>query len=261
MYENVSMEEYLKLNSAQRKNVKKAKLFELLELQLTKQNVSDVGVNELREIISDVVKDAVVELKDEINGYRQEVSDLKDQLKDATNETNILKKVVSEQQKFLEWLKRDKVKDNIFISGIPNTLDIGGDNTEDNDKIVHHILTFVEPNIVDGDYRVIKNFEPRQGYLRHSCLLGFTNTNAKKNILQNSKKLNGLQEDNVLRKVFIKNEQTPLTRKENSRIYGEFKKLKELHEADESQKVKLEKGKLYLNDEVVDEFNLSNQLF
>ena len=261
MYENVTLDEYLQLNPAQRKNVKKGKLFELFELQLTKQNVPDVGVNELKVMLTDVVKDAVAELKDEINGYRQEVNDLKDQLKDATNERNTLKKVVSEQQKFLETLKRDKVKDNIFISGIPNTLNIDGDNTDDNDKIVHHILSFVEPDISDGDYRVIKHFEPREGYLRHSSILGFTNANAKKNILQNSKKLNGLSEENVLRKVFIKSEQTPLTRKENSRIYGEFKKLKDTHEADESQKVKLEKGKLYLNDEVVDEFSLLNQLF
>ena len=64
-----------------------------------------------------------------------------------------------------------------------------------------------------------------------------------------------------MKKVYVKSEQTPLTRKENSRLYGEFKKLQETHKDDENMKVVLQKGKLYLNDEVVDEYSLSNQLF
>ena len=79
--------------------------------------------------------------------------------------------------------------------------------------------------------------------------------------MNNSKKLNGLPDDDVRKKVFIKSEQTPLTRKENSRIYGEFKKLQETHKEDDTKIVKLEKGKLYLNGDVVDEFSLTNQLF
>ena len=64
-----------------------------------------------------------------------------------------------------------------------------------------------------------------------------------------------------MRKVFIKNEQTPLTRKENTRLYSEFKKLVETHKDDRGMKVKLERGKLFLNDRQVDEFSLANQLF
>ena len=63
-----------------------------------------------------------------------------------------------------------------------------------------------------------------------------------------------------MRKVFIKNEQTPLMRKENTRLYNEFKKLEETHKDDRDMKVKLERGKLLLNDRQVDEFSLANQL-
>jgi hypothetical protein len=255
------MEEYLELTPAQRKLVKKDKIHELLELQLTRHNVSGVGVEELKLMISGAVKEAIGELKDEIGGFRKEVDDLKDELNTIKDERNTLKKVISEQQKFLETLKRDKVKDNIFIAGIPNSLNISGADTSDNAKIVHHILSFIDPNTSVDDYKMIKEFEPRQGLPRHSCLNGFTNINRKKNILDNSKKLNGLAEDNLLKKVYVKNEQTPLTRKENSRIYGEFKKLQQTHEGDETKQVKLERGKLYLNGDVVDEFSLTNQLF
>jgi uncharacterized metal-binding protein YceD (DUF177 family) len=44
-------------------------------------------------------------------------------------------------------------------------------------------------------------------------------------------------------------------------LYEETKKLRAEHEGDENTVIKLEKGKLYLNDRVVDEFNLANQIF
>ena len=40
----------------------------------------------------------------------------------------------------------------------------------------------------------------------------------------------------------------------------EFKKLEEANR-DNDNNVRLEKGKLYLNNNVVDEFNLANQIF
>ena len=44
-------------------------------------------------------------------------------------------------------------------------------------------------------------------------------------------------------------------------MYGEFKKLLDQHVDDNDTVVKLEKGKLLINDVVVDEFNLMNQIF
>ena len=61
--------------------------------------------------------------------------------------------------------------------------------------------------------------------------------------------------------MFIKSEQTPLTNRESSRLYGEFKKLREEHDGDETNIIRLEKGKLFHNEVVVDEFNLENQIF
>ena len=69
------------------------------------------------------------------------------------------------------------------------------------------------------------------------------------------------EKNDSMRKVFIKSEQTPLTNREISRLYGEFKKLREQHDGDDTNIIKLEKGKLYHNEVVVDEFNLENQIF
>ena len=51
MFEEITIEEYLQLAPAQRKSVKKDKWLELLETQLTRQNVVGVGVNELKIMI------------------------------------------------------------------------------------------------------------------------------------------------------------------------------------------------------------------
>ena len=46
--------------------------------------------------------------------------------------------------------------DNIFISGIPNEMEIGDQDVNDNKKILHHILNFVNPGITDNDYKILK---------------------------------------------------------------------------------------------------------
>ena len=52
--------------------------------------------------------------------YDDELKTLRNDLETVTNEHKVIKKIISEQQKFLETVRRDKIKNNIFISGIPN---------------------------------------------------------------------------------------------------------------------------------------------
>ena len=259
MYENITIDEYVNLSPAERKKVKKEKVHELLDEQVKRRNLPHDG--DLKTLISEAVREAMTTVHDDVKGLQTEVTVMREELKVVKDERNQMKKVISEQQKYLETIRRDRTKDNVFISGIPNSLDIDGVNTTENDKIVSHILSFVEPTIVAGNYRCIKAFAPREGLPRHSCLIGFNDPDAKKKVISNSKKLNGLEDGDPMRKVYIKNEQTPLTRKENSRLYNEFKKLQETHKDDVTMNVKLERGKLLLNDQQVDEFSLSNQLF
>ena len=256
MYENITIEEYINLTPAERKKVKKDKVHELLDEQVARRNLPHDG--DLKTLISDAVREA---MKDDVIALQTDVAELKDELKLIKEERDQMKKVISEQQKFLETVRRDRSKNNLFMSGIPNSFEIDGVETTDNDKIVKHILSFVHPTIAAENYKCIKTFEPRDGLPRHSCLLGFQDADAKKNVLSNSRKLNGLDESDPMRRVFIKNEQTPLTRKENTRLYNEFKKLEETHKDNGDMNVKLERGKLFLNDQQVDEFSLVNQLF
>ena len=53
----------------------------------------------------------------------------------------------------------------------------------------------------------------------------------------------------------------PCSSKENSRLYKKFKDLKTKYEDDDTNLIQLDKGKLYHNEVIIDEFNLENQIF
>ena len=50
----------------------------------------------------------------------QEIYSLKEKLENAGKDSKILEKFGSQQQTFLETNKRDHIKKNVFMSGIPN---------------------------------------------------------------------------------------------------------------------------------------------
>ena len=154
------------------------------------------------------------------------------------------------------------MKGKVFVSGIPGSLTLDNeDPLDDGAAILLRILTYVQLTLTANDFKTAKVFAPKEGFDRHSRLIQFDDMKVKGDLLKNTKKLKDLGEEHTLKKVYIKNDQTPLTRKENSRLYGEFKKLIETHNGDRNNRVRLDKGKLYLNNNVVDEFNLANQIF
>ena len=60
----------------------------------------------------------------------------------------------------------------------------------------------------------------------------------------------------------MKNDDPPLTRKENERLHSKMKQLRELEDPEVPQnKYFIKERKLYKNEEAIDEFNLNNQLF
>ena len=78
--------------------------------------------------------------------------------------------------------------------------------------------------------------------------------------MKNKAKLKTLEETSPLRRVFIKNEDTPLVRKENDRLYTKIKELKENNPA-KAKEFRITKGKLMEGTNVLDEFNINNSIF
>ena len=162
--------------------------------------------------------------------------------------------------KCIERLLKDSTKNNVFITGIPPTLDTGNGLLDTPETIIPHIISYVSPDTENNEYRFVVSFAPREGYTRHSAKLVFSTADAKRKVISNSKKLSDLEENNPLRKVFIKNESTPLTRKENERLYKKLFKLKE-KDPDNRDEYKIIKGKLMCRNTIVDEFNIAKSFF
>ena len=120
------------------------------------------------------------------------------------------KAAVCEQQKFLEQIRSEKNINNIFIGGIPNEMEIGGNRVTDANAIVNHILKFVNPEIQPHDYKTLKNFESRQGHDRYSTKITCYSQNIKKKIFEGCRNFKDLSSESPLKKVFLKNEDTPL---------------------------------------------------
>ena len=80
-------------------------------------------------------------------------------------------------------------------------------------------------------------------------------------ILRNSKKLGEINENDAIRKVFIRCEDPPIARKENKRPADIFRTLQNSLEPGNTTIYKLSRGKLLRDEAVIDQFDLSNQIF
>ena len=178
-----------------------------------------------------------------------------------------------EQQKFLERIQKENNKDKIFISGIPAILkndmsDVAENDGEDevvddHERIIHHILNFVHPGINKESYNIIKNFEPKVGHTRHSAKISVEDKAIRTNIFKGCKNFKDVDATHYMKKVFIKNDDPPLTRKEKERLYAKMKELRQLEDINNPvNKYHIKENKLFKNGhEEIDEFNINNQLF
>ena len=260
----VTLAQYQKMTTSQRKKLKRDEIETILDEVID----NDVSGETIKGVIAKTINENLDEKFETfktqyINNHKQEMSQMNETMESLRNENNMIKKAVVEQQKFLEHLRRDKNKNNVFITGIPCKMKIDGNETQDSKVIIQYALKVALPNIESDMYRVLKDFEPREGHTRHSTKLELKENETKKKLMEGACKLKSTPgEDNPLRRIYIKNDQPPLSKRENDRLFTKMLSLKDA-ETDENEKkaYKISFGKLYKNDTLMDEFNLNNQLF
>ena len=265
----ITIEQYNNFSVQQRKKVKRDELQTILDEHLNDDGSVASMRGIIREEMTTLFEGFKKELTKSVNG---QIKVLSDENKKIAAENASIKKVLQEHQKALERVQKEETKNNIFISGLPVSLNAGmNDISEVNDndavtdhvEIIHHVLNFVNPGTEKEDYKILFNFEARENFSRHSAKIRVTDVETKFKIFKGCVKLKDLNPDNYLKKIFIKNDDPPLTRKENERLYIKLKELREKEDKDNPEnRYYIKKGKLYKNGgDVVDEFNLSNQLF
>ncbi len=268
----MTLEEYHTYSANQRKKVLRCDLQKLLDEHLDTEG----SIASIRGIIRDELNTKFETLKTDLTRTLDaKIRSLTTENSKLAQENLVIKKVLGEQQKCLERMQRNSSKENIFISGIPNKLlsdmsDVPGDDanpndvTDDHTTIIHHVLNFVNPDITNNCYKIVKNFDAREGYTRHSAKISVVSSDVRSKIFKGCSKFRDIHRDNYMKRIFLKNDDPPMTRKENDRLYKKMKELREAEDKDNPEnKYFIKGGKLYKNDEAdsIDEFNLSNQLF
>ena len=254
-----TLENYQAMTIAQRNRLKRDELKQLVDDQLNE--AGDIAT--LRGVIRDELQKQTSALETALKAkYDSRIKAVEDENDRLKKENAEIKKAVSEQQRFLERVCSEKNMDNIFISGIPIELEIDDNSVDDANTILHHVLKFVDASITPQNYKILKNFEPREGNTMHSAKVKCADQTIKKKVFAGCKKFRELPEGSPLRKIWIKNEDTPLQKKENDRLYTKFRNLKSQEDEENPVNIyKIKGGKLFKNDEVIDTFNLENQLF
>ena len=171
----------------------------------------------------------------------------------------IVEKTILEQQTFLKGLRREKVKNNAFITSIPEKLNIHQVEVTDKTVILDYVFNYINNGVTREQYKIEKIFGPAQGRTRHSAKIIFNTFESKMAIIKNCKKLGTLNIGNPLKKIYVRFDVPLLTRQENKRLSD---KLYELSRSDpDGATYKIQKGKLLKDDTQIDEFNLINQIF
>ena len=130
----------------------------------------------------------------------------------------------------------------------------GEEEAADDNKKLDVIFSHINSSeILSGDHKII-SFPLREGSNTHSLKIQLPSNDLVKRVMSSDKELNNFTKA----KIYINYDEPYHTRKENNRLRKKKSFLLRAHQNDE---IKINKGKLYHNDMIVDQFDLSNQIF
>ncbi len=191
---------------------------------------------------------AIEKNKDEIDNNVQGLSEVE-------NTTAIIKKTLINQQIFIEQVQRNNLVKNLMISGISNeNMLINGNELVDTNQKVIVILKQLDDSLNENDYE-LKKFDPPDGKETHLVKIIMNDIDKKKKILTEAKTLKDMP---GLDSIYIKNDETKLSRGENYRLR---QKARSLRLAYPGVDIKIEKGILKHDGVMVDKYDLNNQIF
>ena len=169
-----------------------------------------------------------------------------------TKDVKALKNVISAQQKYLESLRRKDMANILTISGIPKgEMKVNEEAYGTVEEKVKCILTTIGCATYQYNILPAKEIDGRDTLF---IKLKLKNNENAKTILSNAKRLKNF----TAAKIYINKDEPFFSRKENNRLR---KKKADLVTLYGNEAVKSEKGKLYHNGIMVDQFDLSNQIF
>ena len=137
-------------------------------------------------------------------------------MNEKKEEIKVLKQVISEHQKFIESVNKEKKANNVFVSGIPISLKLTNDDmppVTSSKDIIQHIFLNLHATISPEDYDILKDIPTKPEHSRHSMVIQFKVVETRKAILKECKKFKNLDVSHPLRFVYIKHDMSPLTKR------------------------------------------------
>ena len=242
------------------------KMDELLEkkLAIQEEKIKAAVLTQVTEKLADINKrqtkleeenkKVIIENK----ALLQRVCTLETRQKNMEQESHKVKNVINKQQGYI--IQQDKLirQKRLLISGLSESENVtyheeeGKTDTEKVEIILRVLGVSMDKVVFHKRVGALdRGPENRPRYI----LMEFKDEETRKHVKENSRKLNGIEE---LKHIRIKADLTKEDRNEYSRLF----KLKEDLEKDNPEKcVRYEKGKIYLEDEIVDEFKSSSKIF
>ena len=160
-------------------------------------------------------------IKDEtIKRFEETITSNESKITSLENEISTLKKGIVNQQLHQEQTQRNQLANNLMITGIPdNPLFVDDVSVNEVEEKIYAILQELNADIDTTDYTV-KLFDPyttSDGTVTHSTKLIFKDFQKKKQTVMNAKKLKDHTND-FFKRVYVKNDETKLSRNENYRL-------------------------------------------
>ena len=239
--------------------------FDAIGLDMIGGNMNQLKVGDLLTVIRKEIAplvDVIINLQNKVHLLETKVEKIEEErddhvgkLKTLSDNVESFKQIIMEQQKYLESLKSKEISSNIIVSGIPNeSLVINDEEADDDAKKLDVIFNHMNCNEkLNGEHKVT-SLPIREGATTHSVKIQLANAEDVKHVINKAKELKNF----TTAKVYVNYDETYYIRKENNRLRKKRSDLKIDHVNDE---IKISKGKLYHNNIVVDQFDLSNQLF
>ena len=242
-----TMEEYRALTPQQRKNVRKPALQALIE-SVAEDNGDGSGVTQAK----------LDEILEEVRGIKDKFKKANDEIERLDKIVNDQTKILTAQQKFLENIDSERRGQDLIVLG---AIDDGDDDGERFNRILNAIE--IQPTAIRiKTMKRLGVIDEQNEERRRPIKVTFESRMMRDNVLKNAKKLKNLEDEDPLKKIFLKPDVHPEVRKEEKRLYDVFKVEKNKPDnADFAVVYDRKKRIVTVNGEEIDRFRLFSSSF
>lgn len=196
----------------------------------------------LLKLRSDIRSD----FQSEIQTLTLRIDSLQTTIQEQAHEIDLLKSITKAQTYSLEQIERKNRSKQAIIVGLPE------ENDENLDAKIKALISKTGNDTCHptrGPHRIGK----KSAKARPICVY-FISEIAKRTAIEKFRKL----QDDSVKGIYMNYDETQISRQENARLRT---KKKALVTANPGKQVRIHKGKLYLDDNLVDQFDVANQVF